>query len=920
MHRRGALWLLFLPLAGLGCGESPTALTDVTFNLTRPVQGEDLIATPIGDPGASENHRFGYRWIWELDGEAFKCVEDFSWDCPDLAPIEIACDKSSGQAYSASLSDEEKDALGNTVAGANTKKGQAWRVVVRPIDQHDNDEPNDPEARCDVGPATSRSITVRNTPPTASVYILPENAGSHENLRAEATGEDADGDEVRFDYVWTRKGTGASTEFNGNILSAEETRNGEVWLVTATPFDTEDGEPATAELTVGNSRPQVDSIDLLWATKPSPPTTLEDLTVTGTFSDEDGDAMVVNVIWNRVDGEERTLLQTDTLNAEVIQDTNLPGTEIWQVDLDSDLISKDQTIEVVLTANDGSDSAPLSTSVLTVNSPPYLRDLGEGVKNVTLSDPIHAQSRPTCTYDSADWLDPDISDIQDANYRITWTVAGTDGGVYADEDFDLDKYKINNAITCTIEPFDGTSYGVPYESDSVSVTNSLPQLSVTLTGTENGTTSTGLVPRSGQDVIATATATDLDGHDVELAYSWQVNGAVLTTDTSVLTQAIGQYERGDQIDVQVTATDTLGGSSTESVSALVHNSPPVLSTAEISPATLYADSEATVDIVASDSDNDPYTATYAWFVGSSSYTATALSGSFTRGDSVQVTVFLDDGYTVASLSGHGTTSSSLTHGPVTVQDSPPVVPEVHLDPVSPIVGLSGADCIFSNGEIPTDVDGDTITTAWELKVTGTSTIKTTSTGTVGPSIAAESLAAGDEIRCVATATSNGLDTESSNDDEVLSDSVTYVLTASEFSVATGATDYCSSDSDRWAYAESVSFMWSDLYPDDGYHVPTSVSVEFNWFSDCEDGTDPSDYDRDVEFNGSTGTQAIGQTENCTCDDPSNFVVSDWTLSATDYIEGGTNTLQIDLVNDGMAESTDLSDDGYPAYGVVRVSY
>jgi hypothetical protein len=182
------------------------------------------------------------------------------------------------------------------------------------------------------------------------------------------------------------------------------------------------------------------------------------------------------------------------------------------------------------------------------------------------------------------------------------------------------------------------------------------------------------------------------------------------------------------------------------------------------------------------------------------------------------------------------------------------------------------------------------------------------------------LTAGDEIRCVATATSNGLDTESSNDDEVLSDSTTYVLTASEFNVATGATDYCSSDSDRWAYAESVSFSWLDLYPNDGAHVPTSVSVEFNWFSDCEDGTDDSDYDRDVEFNGSTETQAIGKTENCTCDDPSSFVVSDWTLSATDYIDGGTNTLQIDLVNEGMAESTDFSDDGSPAYGVVRVGY
>lgn len=941
MYRRGALWLLLLPMAGLGCDPSPTGLTDVTFNVTDPVQGEDLVATAVGEVRTSNDHDVGYRWVWELDGEEYLCVDDFEWKCPDLSR---SCTKSSGDSYDASMSDEDKEALGNVISGDSTSKGQAWRVVVRPIDRHRRDDADDAEARCDVGPATSRSVTVRNTPPTATVTIVPEDPKSHDSLIATAEGTDADGDEVRFNYVWTRKGSGSSTEFEGSTLASDETRSDEVWLVTATPYDTEDGEAATAEVTIGNAKPVIEAIAL----SPEAPSTLEDLTVLASFSDEEDDPMTVQVTWNLVEldslgAEVRTELATELLDAEVQADTGSTGSDTWQATLSSDLFEKDQQIEVVLVANDGADSDPRSLSVTTINSAPELLEPGDGSTGVIISDPIDRLSKPTCTYDSALWTDADPSDVEDPNYRITWEVEGSGSGTYDDEDFTTDSYIFGNVIFCQVEPFDGVDYGPPVVSERVSVGNSAPVLTVSLNGTEDGTTSTGLVPRSDQSVFASTTVTDLDGHDIpSVLYTWQLNGTDLSVSdgsSPTLTLPEGGYVRGDTISVTVTAEDTARGVSTSTVSELVHNSPPVINSSGVSPAVLYADSVATVNILAEDQDGDSYTTDYAWTVGSASYTGNALSAAFNKGDTLSVTVFLDDGFTETTLSGHGTTSTAVTHGPITVADSPPSVPSVQLDPVSPIVGLHGANCTFSSG-VPTDVDGDSLTTTWALThsrtVSGALTVLTTatSTGSVGPSIAAGDLEAGDEIRCVAIASAGGLDTESSEDDVVLPDSTTYLLTANDYTAGTGtsapATDDCS-DGDRFAYTgESIYFSWTDLYPDDGDHVPTSVSVEFNWFSDCEGGsTTATDYDRSIDFNGSTGTEAIGETDNCTCSGPSvivdpaypnSFVVTSWDLLTASYVEGGSNTLQIDLEQDGMITTPDFSDEGEQAYGVVRVEY
>ena len=596
---------------------------------------------------------------------------------------------------------------------------------------------------------------------------------------------------------------------------------------------------------------------------------------------------------------------------------------------------------MVLTANDGADSDDRSLSVLTVNSPPELLEHADGSPRVVLSSPINRLDKPTCTYDPVIWADADPGDVEDPNYRVTWKVTGSSGGTYADADFNTNKYIFGNVLTCTVEPFDGTSYGPGVVSDSVAVGNSPPVVTVTLTGTEDGVTSTGLVPRSDQDVFANVTATDLDGHTVaSILHSWKLNGTAVTVpdrSSPTLSLSLAGYVRGDSITVDVTAEDTARGVSVESATDLIHNSPPEILSSGVSPSTLYANSEASVNLLAEDADGDSYTTNYAWAVGSSSFTSALLSGAFTRGDTVQVTVFLDDGYTVSSLSGHGTSSTPVVHGAITVQDSPPVVPDVQLDPVSPIVGLHGANCTFSNSEIPTDVDGDTLTTAWQLThsrtVSGTLSAVTvaTATGTVGPSIASTELEAGDQIRCVATTTGNSLDTESSGEDEVKSDSVTYLLTTDDFTVATAAVDECSSSADRFRYSsESVYFSWTDEYPDDGYHVPDTVTVEFNWFSDCEDNNAVADYERSIDFNGSTGTESIGETSNCTCSGPgvvsdtvnypNSFVVSNWSLLTASYIEGGNNTLQIDLEQEGMITTPDFDDDGEYAVGVVRVSY
>ncbi|MED5372026.1 MAG: hypothetical protein VX899_13490 [Myxococcota bacterium] len=926
MHH--ARWLILLPLLAGGCelfDPEPQGLNDVVFEDDSPVAGTDLVAYTVGNPRVDPDQQVGYRWIWEQDGIEFKCQDDFDWTCPDLSRT---CTKGASDAYDEALSDEEKSELANVISGANTSKGQAWRITVRPIDD-----------TCDVGPGISRSISVKNTPPTATVSIQPDSPASHDDLLAIAEGSDADGDNVRFDYIWIKKGS-SSVEFEGATLDASETRSGEVWLVQATPYDTEDGSPATAEVTIGNAKPEVDTI----AIEQAAPTTTDDISVVATFSDEEDDPMSVTVVWNLVEGEGeselRTELKREILDADDIDigDSGMSGDGQWRAWLEHDLYIKDQVIEVTLTANDGQDSDPRSVSVTTVNSPPTLTEGSVTIEPTDDTKDISKNNLPTCSWDESAYYDADNADFPPEDevdiavpsaFVVTWEISsGSNAGDYDDSVFSADTYQYGNNLRCSIQPSDGFDLGEAVFSGSERVGNAEPRITLGIEGYDTSTlTGTGLAPMSKEDAFAGAVIEDPDGNSIsETSYYWAVNGSTVSGSTTLDNT---NFERGDTIELTVIAKDTAGAQASETTSVVVQNSPPSLNNVLISPTTLYADSTVLGIPAASDADGDSYVATYTWTTSTASTvtTSSALPLGISRGQTVTLSVTLDDNYTVSSLTSvHGTRSTTLSHGPVTVQNSPPQLPEVTLSPISPIEGKHNAVCAFTSGS-PTDADGDGVSVAWTLAHTQSGTVNTyTSTSSATPTLGAANLVAGDIITCTAVATDTlSATTTGTVTDTVLSDTMTYILLPADLDVI--GTDQCASSGEVFLTSSDIELTWTDTYPDDGFHDPAGLTVDLNWLATCSS----SDLERDVSFSSDTvtasftGSYSIANVYTASCNDCSTGspLTSSWDLSSaiSYYSAGSDNTLTVSLVNDTLATTTLFTDDlGDEGLGLVTVTY
>ena len=170
----------------------------------------------------------------------------------------------------------------DTVPASSTAKGQVWGVQVTP------------ENEGKVGEASSASVTVVNTPATASVRFTPSAPVTTDEVEAVLDITDPDGDEVRVRWSWTVDGEAAG--FGTGAVPAGATRKGQVWEVSAFLHDgeIENPVPAVADFTVGNTPPSVASATVL----PSQPGRFDTLSCEPSgWADDDGDAEAYRVAW-----------------------------------------------------------------------------------------------------------------------------------------------------------------------------------------------------------------------------------------------------------------------------------------------------------------------------------------------------------------------------------------------------------------------------------------------------------------------------------------------------------------------------------------------------------------------------------------------------------------------------------------------
>ncbi len=601
----------------LGACNKPPAAPTLAIEPAEPTTLDELvgrIAVQAEDPNGKDE--ISYSWSWTFDGEA------------------------------------RDDLDGDTVPAGVTSKGQVWELTVVASDGRED------------APAASASVTILNSAPVATVELSPELPVVTDDLVASVSADDDDGDTVSFSYSWTADGVDAG--ISEASVPAADTQRGELWEVTAVPNDGEaDGEPATAQVTIDNTAPELLSVVLT----PEPAYEASTLSAEVEGEDPDGDEIGLSYAWY------------------VGGDLVLEGE---QATLDGEHFDKHDAVHALVTPNDGFvDGEQLASETVTIsNTAPSLASAA--------IDPTELTEASTASCVSSGWSDDD-GDAEEL--VIAWYVNGT--ALSSAETIDGGSFDRGDELICELTPTDGEDDGLPVSSDPVTVGNTPPELASAALSTTS--------PTENDSISVTVSgASDADNDSVTLSYAWYVGGSLVATVPAIS----GLYfDKGDIIYAEVTPSDgSDDGTPVTSDVATAVNSPPVLSEVSISPSELYTDDLALSTVSSDDDDGDAVTLSYAWTVdGSGAGSGATLDGAtaFDKGQQVELTVTPSDG------SADGT---ALASGPVMVLNSPPSAPVVAISPSEPYAEVDDLFCEILTES--SDDDGDSVSYLFSWTVNG----------------------------------------------------------------------------------------------------------------------------------------------------------------------------------------------------------
>ena len=374
--------------------------------------------------------------------------------------------------------------------------------------------------------------------------------------------------------------------------------------------------------------------------------------------------------------------------------------------------------QVEVSGTDGASTSASDAAMATVrNSRPSL-------DAVTLSpDPAYEADTLTCTPGTTTDADPDV-----ISFRYQWLSGATPLPGAEDATLDGAHFDRGDSLSCRVTPNDGLVNGVAVTSNEVVISNTAPQVS--------GVSISPASPSVGDVLTCTYDFSDGDGDADASTYSWTVNGAEVSTASTLSSGFAG----GDAIVCAVTAHDGVDAGNTASASVTPGNTPPVLADVTLSPDPAYeADTLTCTPGATTDADGTTsFSYTYAWTVAGATIAATGdtLTGAdFDRDLAVTCTVTPSDG----ASDGAAVTSNS-----VTISNTAPSVSGVSVSPASPAAGDT-LSCSYSYSD--EDGDADASTYAWTINGTEVGADSTLSGGFAG----------GDAIVCAVTA-HDGTDT------------------------------------------------------------------------------------------------------------------------------------------------------------------
>jgi len=425
----------------------------------------------------------------------------------------------------------------------------------------------------DGSPVASNVVTVGNTSPDlTSVTLSPDPGFAGDTLDCSPDdGTDVDGDSVSYAYDWTVSGL-AITETSSSLTDSEFSKGDTVYC-TATPTDGTDTGVAVDSntVTIENTAPSINSvnIDIQF------PTLNDTLTCSYTgYSDADSDSDQSTYEWT------------------------ISGTTVGTSSTLSGAFSSGDTVTCTVTPDDGTDTGtPLSDSTQVANSPPVLASVSLTPTSAYEGDTL------TCTPGSASDDDGDT-----ITYNYDWQVNSSDPGVTGDE-LDSSYWGRSDSVSCEVVPDDGTDLGAAVTSNTVTILNTVPEIT--------GITLSSSAPTTNENLSVTVSTSDEDGDGVSLSYQWLVDGSPTGTDSSTLSGS-SYFSKGQTVAVEVTPSDSGGTGTTDTSSSVtVANTPPGAPDISATPDNAEAGVEdivCAVDLDSADDDGDSVTYTWSWEV------------------------------------------------------------------------------------------------------------------------------------------------------------------------------------------------------------------------------------------------------------------------------------------------------------------
>ena len=352
--------------------------------------------------------------------------------------------------------------------------------------------------------------------------------------------------------------------------------------------------------------------------------------------------------------------------------------------LSSSYFGKGDDVFCTVTPTDNlSTGSPVDSNVVTIaNTAPEATGVGISPSNPTATDDL------TCT-----WVFFDVDADTDQS-TVVWSINGQAAGTGTT--LSAGSYVGDDAVTCTVTPFDGTDSGAT-SSRTTYIGNTAPVL-----------TSAAISPDPAYEgdtlSCVPGTATDLDGDGITYSYDWWVNGASISRSSSSLTSS--SFDHGDSVACEVTPTDgSTSGASVISPTIVIENSVPELTGVSISPSLPQAGDSLVCAWSFSDADGDSDLSTLSWTVnGVAAGSGATLSSGFVGGDEVVCTVTPYD----------GVDSGTPVSASVSAVNSAPTVAGVSLSPTTATEG-STLSCTPSGASDP---DGDSVSYAYSWTVDG----------------------------------------------------------------------------------------------------------------------------------------------------------------------------------------------------------